>query len=33
MVALTDTAQGLKRYVNDVFHVEQGVLTSANKMA
>ena len=33
MVSLNDTAQGLKRYVTDVFHVEQGVLTSANKMA
>jgi hypothetical protein len=30
---LSDTAQELKRYVSDVFHVEQGVLTSANKMA
>ena len=33
MVSLNDTAQGLKRYVTEVFHVEQGVLTSANKMA
>ena len=33
MVSLSDTTQGLKRYVTDVFHVEQGVLTSANKMA